>query len=145
MALQLMLNMPIRRRRANRVDGQRGFTLLEIVVASLIGVVVAGGTMTAVLLATRQTSSALHRVDMAGLFQQGFEEVRNGVYCGSAYFDATCAPQPASESVDLTDHPILKLDPSATMTRDVIPADLDADGTPDGVKVTLTLTWNPPQ
>jgi len=132
---------------------RRGMTLIEITVASIIGLLVAGGTMTAFLLAVKTSRSSLTEVDAAALAQQTIEKLRNNVACDSTWFDVNCQGLSiATTSDDLqTDNPddlITKL--GGTRAYTVTPWDCINDqpaapGTDTCSKVEVKVEWTPPQ
>lgn len=73
---------------------QAGFTLAELLIGSLIGTVVAGGTMMAFVTATRlnRQQGNPQLVEASLLAQQTIERYRNHMACDGPWFDpATCA------------------------------------------------------
>lgn len=72
----------------------RGFTLIEVLVASAIGAVVAGGSVMAVVAASRmlRAQSGSGSAEAAQYAQQTLERFRNMIACNSPWFNpATCA------------------------------------------------------
>ena len=136
-------------------NAQRGISLMEVLVAAVIGTLMAGGTLLAFLLATKHTRSSLETVDAAALAAQTLEKFRNKIACdeGTAagtdpWFDAACQGQAIGPTGDAVpaDHPILGVDPSATRTYTVTPADCDGvGGADDCFKVEVKVHWNKPQ
>jgi prepilin-type N-terminal cleavage/methylation domain-containing protein len=79
----------------------RGFTLVEVVVSSVIGAVVVGGTMAAFVAAGRmiRQSDTMAVAEATGFAEQTLERLRNMVACDSAWFQAPCAPNPPTGQV----------------------------------------------
>lgn len=72
-----------------------GFTLIEVLVASAIGAVVAGGSVMAVVAASRmlRAQSGSGSAEAAQYAQQTLERFRNMIACNSSWFNpATCVP-----------------------------------------------------
>ena len=72
-----------------------GFTLIEIIVASLIAALIAAGTMTAFMTAARIMRAQGHpgTAEAAGYAQGTIERFRNMIACDSPWFDPTsCSP-----------------------------------------------------
>ncbi len=147
MASALMQKQPFftSMRRRHR---QKGVTLVEILISSVIGALIAGGTMTAFMLAARNTRASMGHADMAALFQESFEKIRNSVSCeNSLYFDGSCNPVtvPGANDNDPipASHPFKQWDPAATRTVDV--EAYDCDGLPgnDCLKVIVKIHWDP--
>jgi len=128
--------------------GQKGITLVEILVSSIIGALIAGGTMTAFLLAARNTRASMGHADMAALFQESFEKIRNSVSCeNSPYFDGNCNPVtvPGLNDNDPipAEHPLKRWDPTATRTVGVEAHDCDGLPGNDCLKVIVKIHWTP--
>lgn len=83
--------------------GLRGFTLVEVVVSSMIGAVVVGGTMAAFVAAGRmiRQSDTMAVAEATGFAEQTLERLRNMIACDSAWFQAPCDPNlPAGQVAD---------------------------------------------
>ena len=77
------------------VRGIGGFSLLEVLVASVITLVVVVGTAAAFVTAARMTraQSNTGNIEAAGYARETVERFRNMIACDSPWFDpATCAP-----------------------------------------------------
>ena len=76
-----------------------GFTLIEILAASILAAMVAGGTMSAFVTASRilQAKNAVGSAEASGYAQQTIEQLRNFIACDSPWFtnDAACTPSAA--------------------------------------------------
>ena len=124
-----------------------GFTLTAVVVASLIGAVLAGGTMMAFVTARKISYGVSSEGDAAYLAQQSLENYRNMVACDSSWFTpATCTSGalPSNTPDPLSGSPLQSL--GATRKYTVTPDDCDGDGTPgDCFKVTVNVHWTPLQ
>ena len=70
--------------------GQRGVTLTEVLVASAITSMVAGGTLTAFVTAARiqQATNGPRTVEASGYAQQWLEALRNRVAADDAFFSS---------------------------------------------------------
>ena len=78
-----------------RSGGADGFSLVEVIIASLIASVVAVGTMSAFVAASQMTRAQSHvgTVEAVGYARQTAERFRNMIACDSPWFNpATCAP-----------------------------------------------------
>ena len=132
-----------------RVLRQRGFTFIELMVASLITSVVAGGTFMALATAARlsvaQSSPAIG--EAMGFAQESVERPRNHVAAddmgwftsrvGSWQDDALSATPTGSESIN---QPPVK---QAERRYCVVPADCDGVGpTDDCYRVEVRVCWN---
>ena len=73
---------------------QRGFTLLEVLVASAIMSVAAGGTMVAFIAAGRMMRAQSHpdTAEAVGYAQETMETLRDNIACQPPWFDAACTP-----------------------------------------------------
>lgn len=140
------------RRRAN------GFTLTEVLIAAVIGAVVAWGTASAFLAAARMMRAKNNSTlaEAASYAQQTLERNRNLIACGAPWFDpTTCAPTLPTgwqddaflEADDITPYAggtesILN-PPGAERRYCVTPADCDlASGPGDCFKVEVRVCWN---
>ena len=129
---------------------QQGVTLVEILVASVIGALLAGGTMMAFVMSRKVTTNAAGTVEAAELAQQTLERFRNQIACDLPWFNgANCASGAALPTSWTTDTiPASSSLPVQGGTRQykVSPADCDGDGTPgDCFRVDSKVTWSPPQ
>ena len=82
---------------------ERGFTLIEVVVGSVISAMVVGGTMAAFVAAGRmlRQSDSGAVAEATGFAEQTLERLRNMIACDSAWFQAPCAPNlPAGQVAD---------------------------------------------
>ena len=133
----------------------RGVTLVEVVVAAVIGALVAGGTLMAFVMAQQLTQISSTQVEATYRAQQTIDRFRTRVACrqvgelSDAWLDASCNATTPFTKVD-------ELPPngSGSVTAreyEVVPVDLDPDGpgpqTPDGqvdyFKVVTKVTWRP--
>ena len=133
--------------------GREGFTLIEVLVASLISAVVAGGTLTAFVTAARlaRQASSPASLEAAAYAQQTLEEYRNMIACDSAWFDsANCTVSAGLPSV-WTNEPlpaggtesIQNLGGGAKRCYRVNSADCDGNGTTgDCFQVEVVVCWN---
>ena len=82
----------IRRRQPARHSA--GFTLIEVVIASLIAAVVAAGTMAALASAARMSRAQSNpgMSEATGYARETIEKFRNNIACAPPWFDAACNP-----------------------------------------------------
>ncbi|MBI3330930.1 MAG: prepilin-type N-terminal cleavage/methylation domain-containing protein [Candidatus Omnitrophica bacterium] len=75
-------------------DREQGFTLAEVLVASVITAVVAGGTATAFVAAARMTRAQSNpgTAEASVYARQTAERFRNRMACDDPWFDAACQP-----------------------------------------------------
>lgn len=129
----------------------KGFTLIEVMIASLIATVVAAGTLMANVAAARIVRAESHTMyaEASAYAQQTTEQFRNMVACGEGnpgeWFDiANCNPTgvpavwtndalPAGGSESLTQ------DPNAKRCYKVTPAPPDCA---DCLQVEVSVCWN---
>lgn len=83
-------------------DAVAGFTLLEVIAASMLAALIAGGTLMAFLSSSRMSSSSIHVEQASYLGQQTLDHYRNRIACDDAWFssaDCTAAgiPSPGEE------------------------------------------------
>lgn len=138
----------------------KGLTLLEIIVASVIGLVVAAGAMQAFVMAKQVSAKSTGVVEAANLAEQTIERFRDRVACREpgqtleqTWFDGSCVVDPAAlllvdepEAIPVGGHSLPSL-----VGRDytVSMADCTGDGLTDAglddcLQVQTTVEWNPP-
>ncbi len=86
-----------------------GFTLLEVLVAAIVGAIVVAAGMMAFVSASRmtRTKNLPGESEAAGYAQQTIEKYRNYIACDTAWFNATtCAPTAAMPTTAWTDDPL---------------------------------------
>ena len=148
----------------SRSTPRGGFTLLEVMIASLVGAIVAGGTMMAYIVAARlmRAQDNPQVAEATWFAQETMERFRNMIACGQGsvgeWFDqASCAPV-ASPPAPLgsgmptawTSDPL----PAGAGTRSIVasgvarrcyrmtPADCDGDGTAgDCFQMDVQICW----
>jgi len=120
-----------------------GLTLIEIIVATVIGALVAGGTLMAFATSAKfATQVAPNRAEAAALAQQTLDRFRNFVAEG----DPWLAPTPWTDDAIPTGPlpSIANFGPSRQYKVD--PLDCDGDGTPgDCYQVQVKVQWTPPE
>ncbi|MBI2495741.1 MAG: prepilin-type N-terminal cleavage/methylation domain-containing protein [Candidatus Omnitrophica bacterium] len=135
-----------------RAGKAAGFSLVEVLVASVIGTVVVGGSMMAFVAASRmmQTQNTPAFAEAAGYAQQTLEKYRNMIACDSPWFNpATCAPLPLNtwteDSLPLPGSGGTESFLSSGVKRcyQVTPQDCDGTGgVGDCLKVEAQVCWN---
>ncbi len=126
------------------LSSQRGTSLVEVLVGSLIGAVLVAGLMAAFLTALRITAVGQGNTEAAAFAQQTLERFRNMIACDLGWFDATCAPGalPSNVSDPLSPGALYG---SGTRTYTVTSADCDGIGGPgDCFKVVVKVSWTQP-
>lgn len=130
------------------LTNHQGFSLVEIIAASVIGALLAGGTMTAFVMSMKTSQEASGKAEAAQLAQQTLERFRDQIACqDERWYDASCNPTPPSGSVS-DPLPTTSVLPTFAGTRNytVTSEDCDGDGTAgDCLKVVSTVTWTPPE
>ena len=78
--------------RSRLLTSARGFTILETMVASVIGGVVAVGTLMSFVAAGRimQTQDNMAVAEASAMAQETVERFRNNIACDGFWFDASC-------------------------------------------------------
>jgi hypothetical protein len=128
---------------------EHGVTLLEVIAASVIGTLLAGGTMLAFVSAAKNTRTSVAQMDAVGLAQQTLERFRNRIACDGSWHNlADCTVNAAALPVSAVD-PLPAGAPvnnfGGTRQYTVTPADCDGVGGPDDcLKVAVKVEWNPP-
>ena len=77
-----------------RLGRNEGFSLMEVIMASVIATVFTGGTMAAFVTAARITRAQGNTgtLEAAGYARETVERFRSMVACDSPWFDAACNP-----------------------------------------------------
>lgn len=137
---------------------QHGVTLVEVLIAAMVGVVIAGGTMLAFVTAKKVSTGAAGAVEAADFAQQTIERFRNKIACDDpSWFDAaTCrsgaglptawTKDPAGAGTGLPDSPGLlsMIGQGGDRQYKVTPVDCDGDGTiGDCFQVDTKVAWSP--
>ena len=121
------------------LKARSGFTLLEVVLAAVIGSVIAGGTMIAFVTALNISHRASGTSEAAHLAQQTIERFRNRIACDDGWFDpATCA----ASGLPAGWQPDGGLPPAITARDYQVTA--GCNGEPDCVTVQVRVQWTPP-
>ena len=133
---------------------QRGLTLIEVLAASVVAAVIAGGTMSAFVAASRMQKGQGPgtSVEVMSYARQTLERFRNLIACDSPWFDpVTCAPTAAIPSA-WTEDTLPSLDQVGTESiirttakrcYRVTPQDCDGDASPtDCFNVEVKVCWN---
>ena len=127
----------------------RGFSLVEVMVGSVAMVLLAGGTMMAFVSARRIAQEGSNMTKAASYLQQSLERNRNMIACDTAWFDASCNPNPNPGGLpDSTPDPFASPSDMYGGSRKVTVTPMDCDGvggTGDCFEVAVTVHWNPPQ
>ncbi len=124
---------------------QHGMTFIEIVVASILAALVAGGTLLAFVTAVRISHGSNLTDEAASLAQQTIDRFRSKIACDDSWYtSATCTANPPTGSISDND-PAISL-PGGTRQYTVAQADCDGDGSVgDCLLMNVTVTWAPPQ
>jgi len=124
----------------------QGFNLVEIIAASVIGALLAGGAMTAFVMSVKTSQQASGKTEAVQLAQQTIEKFRNQIACNSSWFKPTdCEPGtlPSNEGDPLPPTSVLPMF-GGSRNYTVTEEDCDGVGGPgDCLKVTTTVTWAP--
>lgn len=138
----------------------KGFTFIEVLVASAIVALMAGGTMLAFLLAARLSQGASTLGDAGFFAQQTLEKFRNKIACrqtgesgptptppGDTWYDASCAASvPSASPSDVLPAGQLKDRYGGARTYTVTSKDCDGvGGAGDCLEVRVKVTWTQPQ
>ena len=128
------------------MTGERGTSLIEVLVGSVIGAVLVAGLMAAFLTALRVSEHGGGNTEAASLAQQTLERFRNEIACGpGSWFDVACNPSalPANAPDPLGGGALYG---SGTRSYTVTPADCDGvGGVGDCFKVVAKVSWTQPQ
>ena len=137
---------------------QRGLTLVEIIIAAVLGVLVAAGTMMAFLTARRISTTSPVETDATFLAQQTIERFRNRIACDDPWYDpatSACDPSmlPAGSQLDpdgingIPASSLLAQYSGSQRTYEVKDDGCSGLYPPNSghcVTVTATVHWNPP-
>lgn len=133
----------------------RGFTLLEVLVGSVIFTVMVGGMALAFATAMQLVNKAPRDTEALLLAHQTIERYRNKVACrqpgetpADTWFTGACAPDaPAGWTSDPVPAGAASTVGGQNPLRQyqVTPTDIDRDGQTDYVVVKVTMRWTPPQ
>jgi prepilin-type N-terminal cleavage/methylation domain-containing protein len=131
---------------------QRGVTLLEILISSLIVSVVVGGTMMAYLTALRIAREAIYFSEATAFAVQTFERFRSRMACDDAWLDPASCGAGVGLPVVWTADPLPGGAQGSKLpqgSRQYIlapgPDDFDGDGIRDYYQVMVKVSWVPPQ
>ena len=134
---------------------ERGMTLLEIIIAALLGVVVAGGMMLAFTSAQKTSAGAVGVVEASDFAQQTLERFRNKIACDDPdWFNASdCTVNfgglPSvwtNDGLPASPGALSVIGQGATRQYRVTQADCDGDGTQgDCLQVESKVAWTPRQ
>lgn len=137
-----------------RVATQHGITLVEILIAALVGVMIAGGTMLAFVTAKKTSVGAAGVVEAADFAQQTIERFRNKIACNDPdwFTAATCAttlpaaPAWTADGLPASPGPLSMIGQGGSRQYKVTPDDCDGvGGTGDCFKVETKVSWSPRQ
>lgn len=124
---------------------EQGHSLAEVLIASVIMAVLAGGMMLSFLAAVRVSQRASTSIEESSYAQQTLERYRNMIACGAEWFDASCKAKvsglPESAADPLPAGALYGGSREYTVTRE----DCDGVGGPgDCLKVVAQVTWEAP-
>lgn len=130
------------------LTNHQGLSLIEIIAASVVGALLAGGTMTAFVMGLKTSQQSLSTAQATQLAQQTLERFRDKIACQNGrWYNDSCAPTLPSGAVDDDLPPgsaLATFDGSRKYT--VTKEDCDGDGTVgDCLQVVSRVTWTPPQ
>jgi prepilin-type N-terminal cleavage/methylation domain-containing protein len=131
------------------MTGHRGVSLIEVVIASVIAALVAGGTMMAFVMAAGiSQQDTMDSTEAVFYAEHTLERLRNHIACDDGWFGAGCTSSvpPGWTSDPLPTPPAGVESPLVTAggTRDyeVVPADCDGvGGAGDCFRVTTRVQW----
>jgi len=125
---------------------------VEVLIAALIGVMIAGGTLLAFTTAKKTSVGAAGVVESADFAQQTIERFRNKIACDDPdWFNAaTCAPVVppgwTTDNFPASPGPLSMIGQGGSRQYRVTPFDCDGDGTPgDCFQVDTKVAWSPRQ
>lgn len=137
----------------------RAISLIEVVVAAVIGSLLAGGTLMAFVLASKVSNEALQQAEALSYAVETIERFRNRVACDDAWFDdagVDCnfsgvdlnLPQgmTADDLPDPTDPPtsvLIGRGMSETRRYQVLPSNCDGVAGADCYTVNVVVNWTP--
>ncbi len=131
---------------------RRGMTLVEVVIASVVGALVAGGTMLAFVMAMNMTrQGSADEAEAMFYTEQTLERFRNRMACDDPWFDpARCSSNGAAGPDTLPTPPpnvnSSLLREQAVRDYEIVPEDCDGVGGPgDCYRVTARVQWTPPK
>ena len=135
------------------VSSVAGITLLEVLIAALMGAMIAGGTMLAFTTAKKTSVRGAGVVEAADFAQQTIERFRNKIACDDPdwFSAATCAtilPAPAWTADSLPGSPgsLSMIGQGGSRQYRVTPSDCDGDGTNgDCFQLDTKVAWSPRQ
>ena len=137
-----------------------GFTLIEIIVAAVLGFFIAAGTMMAFTTSVKIAENSSSESEGAFLAEQTLERLRNSIACRQvaagenqtdAWYDQNCAadaPAAAADNLPVVAPPPGSILGFGPVGRNYTTTAVDCDGdgaTGDCYQVQVTVNWNPPQ
>ena len=135
----------------------RGVTFIEVLVAAVIGSLLAGGTLLAFLLSAKLARDAVTMSEATDYATETVEKFRNQIACDDPWFNDSpdCnfqtvdgnLPQASTPDLlppDVPTSALLSFNNSDDRRYRVQPADCDGVAGNDCYLVTVTLTWAPP-
>lgn len=128
----------------------RGISLIEILVASVIGALLAGGTLMAMTMGVKLTRGSVMTGDVSAYAAQTIERNRNRIACDDAWFNSNCTfVGPGGEQNEAPSLPTdSSLEPLPDVSRrfTVEAKDCDGDGAlGDCYRMAVSLQWEPPE
>ncbi len=122
-----------------------GFTLLEVMVATLILVLVVAGTLAVCTAGERFVREAMHRTEALDFARQALEQLRDEVKAST--WGSGNPSDPLSSGTHVLALPAGEFRDQWSGLRQYLVTDLDWDGdsaTAEAKRVTVTVTWNEP-
>ena len=127
-------------------------TLIEVLAASVIGALLAAGTILALVMGVKLSRGSVMSGDAAAYAAQTIERNRNHIACDDAWFGGDCTytetTAQQNDALALPTDSTLKPLPDANRIREfqMQPADCDGDGNQgDCYRMRVHVHWDPPE